>query len=54
VTTIWQGLFHGSMAAAEFPVARIPLPAAWIALLAMCGICLLVLDKKLAAYEVVR
>ena len=48
---IWEALFVGTEASWN---ARIPLPAAWAALLAMCGICLLVLDKKLRAYEVVR
>jgi ABC-2 type transport system permease protein len=53
VATIWEGLFHGGggpMGAAN----QVPVPAAWIALAVMCGICLLVLDRKLAAYEVVR
>lgn len=54
VLTVWEGLFHGRMAAAEVPVADVPLSAAWIALGAMCGLCLLVLDRKLAAYQVVR
>lgn len=48
---ISEALFVGTEASWN---ARIPLPAAWAALLAMCGICLLVLDKKLRAYEVVR
>lgn len=48
---IWEVLFHGTDASWN---TRIPLPAAWAALLTMCGACLLVLDKKLRAYEVVR
>jgi ABC-2 type transport system permease protein len=51
VLTIWEGLFYGNAPAA---IAEVPLVAAWIAFGAMCGICLLVLDKKLAAYQVVR
>ena len=53
VTTIWEGLFYG----AGGPVSsatEVPVLAAWIALAVMCGVCLLVLDRKLAAYEVVR
>lgn len=53
VATIWEGLFSGGGG----PLSsenEVPVPAAWIALAAMCGICLLVLDRKLAAYEVVR
>ena len=49
VLGIWETLFH-----AQAWSARIPLPAAVIAFLAMCGLCLLVLDRKLRAYEVVR
>jgi ABC-2 type transport system permease protein len=48
---VWASLFGDSDASW---LVRIPLPAAWAALLAMCGLCLLVLDKKLRAYEVVR
>lgn len=53
VATIWEGLFRG-MGGPLSAENQVPVPAAWIALLVMCGICLLVLDKKLAAYEVVR
>jgi ABC-2 type transport system permease protein len=51
VMAIWEALFYGTGAATSL---RIPLPVAWVAFLAMCGLCLLVLDKKLAAYQVVR
>lgn len=51
VMAIWEVLFYGAEAAINL---RIPLPVAWVALLAMCGLCLLILDRKLAAYEVVR
>ena len=51
VTAIWESLFYGAGSAINL---RIPLPVAWVAFLAMCGLCLLVLDKKLAAYQVVR
>jgi ABC-2 type transport system permease protein len=54
VMTIWEGLFHGAGGPPLTVSNQVPLAAAWIALLAMCGVCLLVLDKKLAAYEVVR
>jgi len=37
----------------ESPV-EIPAAGAWIALVAMCGICLLLLSKKIRAFEVVR
>lgn len=47
---IWEALFQNQ----DAWNLRIPLPAAWAALLAMCGVCLFVLDKKLRAYEVVR
>lgn len=53
VATIWEGLFHGP--GGEISMEnQVPVSAAWIALAVMCGICLLVLDRKLAAYEVVR
>lgn len=48
---IWEALFYGAGSAINL---RIPLTVAWVAFLAMCGLCLLVLDKKLAAYQVVR
>jgi ABC-2 type transport system permease protein len=51
VLGIWEVLFHG---AGEAWNARVPLPTLWIALLSMCGVCLLILDRKLRAYEVVR
>lgn len=54
VMTVWEGLFFGDPSAGELPVADVPLAAAWIALAAMAGLCLLILDKKLAAYQVVR
>lgn len=54
VFTVWESLFFGNPAAGEMPVADVPVAAAWIALAAMAGLCLLILDKKLAAYQVVR
>lgn len=54
VWTIWEGLFFGDPSAGELPVANVPVAAAWIALAVMAGLCLLILDKKLAAYQVVR
>jgi hypothetical protein len=44
-------MLHGSEVA---NLARVPQPAAWAALTVMTALCLLVLDRKLRAYEVVR
>ncbi len=46
---VWQGLFFG-----DASLVRIPLFAAWTALGAMVVLCLLILNRKLQAYEVVR
>lgn len=54
VLTIWEGLFYGAASMPQTEMAEVPLAAAWVAFAAMCGLCLLVLDKKLAAYQVVR
>ena len=51
VLGIWQAMLHGSEVA---NLARVPQPAAWAALTVMTALCLLVLDRKLRAYEVVR
>ena len=48
ITCVSAGLFG-----IESPVDISP-ASAWVALLAMCGICLLLLSKKLRAFEVVR
>lgn len=47
IVTVWEGLFLG---AGE----GLPLPLAWLLLAALAGFCLLLLHKKLRAYEVVR
>jgi len=48
IDLVWRGLFglprHGDL----------PLSAAWAALLAVCGICWWILDRRLRAREVVR
>lgn len=48
VKIIWDGLFFGETTAA------VPLWGAWVALTGVCGLCLLILDRKLRAYEVIR
>ena len=52
--TVWAGLFGGEPwinAVADRPL---PFGAAWAALLTVCGLCLLLLGRKIRAYEVVR
>jgi len=48
MTTIWEGLFFGASS------SGLPPAAAWLGLVALCGFCLLVLNRKLRAYEVVK
>ena len=48
VETIWRGVF-GIPLDSTFPI-----PAAWASLLAVCGLCLLMLHRKVRAQEVVR
>lgn len=47
IDTVWEGLFFG-------PVEGVPLPVAWLLLTGLAGLCLLLLHKKLRAYEVVK
>ncbi|HEX2255026.1 MAG TPA: hypothetical protein VHQ65_17300 [Thermoanaerobaculia bacterium] len=51
VLGIWQGLLFGGDAAS---VARVPLAVAWMMVALACVMALLVLNRKLRAYEVVR
>jgi ABC-2 type transport system permease protein len=48
IRAAWDGLFFGA------PRDTVPLTAAWVALAAVAGCCLLLLNRKLRAYEVVR
>lgn len=50
IFTVWNAMLFG----ADAPMVDVPLAAAWIALAAFCAFCLLVLNRKLRAYEVVR
>jgi hypothetical protein len=45
---VWSGLFG-----IEKPV-DIPIWAAWLSLLGVCGVCIWLLHRKVRAYEVVR
>jgi len=47
IVAVWEGLFFGAS-------AGLPLPVAALLLAALAGFCLLLLHKKLRAYEVVR
>jgi ABC-2 type transport system permease protein len=49
ITVVWQGLFYGQVREETIPVW-----SAWLALAAVCGFCLLLLRKKIRAYEIVR
>jgi ABC-2 type transport system permease protein len=51
VLGLWQVMLHGPELGS---LASVPQPAAWVALGTMTLLCLLVLDRKLRAYEVVR
>ncbi len=46
---VWRYLFRG-----QGPTGSLPVWAAFMGLLGFCGFCLLLLSKKLKAYEVVR
>lgn len=47
IVTVWEGLFFGS-------ATGVPQPVAWVLLAALAGLGVLLLDRKLRAYEVVR
>lgn len=49
ITVLWQWLFYG-----EVREETIPVWSAVLALAAVCGFCLLLLRKKIRAYEIVR
>lgn len=49
ITVLWQWLFYG-----EVQGETIPVWSACLALAAVCGFCLLLLRKKIRAYEIVR
>lgn len=58
VQTIWSWLFFGQTEEVEWvrgvEVPQLPIWSAWLMLLLVCGICLLLLARKIRAYEVVR
>lgn len=47
IVTVWEGMFFGT-------AEGLPLPVAWLLLAALAGLGLLLLHRKLRAYEVVR
>jgi ABC-2 type transport system permease protein len=49
IKTVWSGLFY-----LQTTPGLLPVPAAWVALALLCGFCLLLLNRRLKAYEVVR
>lgn len=49
IRTVWTALFYRTPAPGGLPVS-----AAWVALAFLCGFCLLLLNRRLKAYEVVR
>jgi ABC-2 type transport system permease protein len=58
VQAIWSWLFMGQTGEVEVirgvEVSQLPVWSAWIMLVFVCGACLLLLAKKVRAYEVVR
>ncbi len=58
VKVIWDWLFSGGQAQATYvrgvEVGQLPIWSAWLALAVFCGLCLLLLARKIRAYEVVR
>ena len=50
IFAVWEAMLFG----ADAPMVDVPPLAAWLGLAAFCGFCLLVLNRKLRAYEVVR
>ena len=55
---IWSWLFLGQTAETSMirgvEVSQVPVWSAWLTLVIVCGTCLLLLAKKIRAYEVVR
>ena len=59
VKVIWDRLFSGGQEPATevvrgVEVGQLPIWSAWLALAFFCGLCLLLLARKIKAYEVVR
>jgi ABC-2 type transport system permease protein len=67
INNIWRGLFRnfnpladtqvirqGRRVIQEIPIYEPPLWSAWLILFLMCAVCLLILSRKVRAYEVVR
>jgi len=50
IFNVWEAMLFGSNA----PMVDVPPTAAWVGLTFFCAFCLLVLNRKLRAYEVVR
>jgi hypothetical protein len=46
--TVWEGLYQVPLA------AQLPTPLAWFALVAICGVSIAILARKLRAFEVVK
>lgn len=51
VQVVWAGLFGDARFA---PLVDVPLAAAWLSVSICCSLCLLLLARKIRAYEVVR
>lgn len=49
IRVVWGRLFDLPLG-----VSRVPLPAAWLSLLIVCAVCLVLLQRKVRAYEVMR
>jgi len=54
IRTIWDWLFFGSEAGAEGGIGNVPVWSAWLVLGLVCGVSLLLLSRRIRAYEVVR
>ena len=49
IAVVWERLFYGAG-----PTNNVPVWAAWLALAVLAGFCLLLLDRKIRAYEVIK
>ncbi len=54
IQTIWDWLFFGSEAGPESGIGSVPVWSAWLVLGLVCGVSLLLLSRRIRAYEVVR
>jgi hypothetical protein len=54
IRTIWDWLFFGSEAGAEGGIGNVPVWSAWLVLGLVCGVSLVLLSRRIRAYEVVR